>query len=312
MKIFPKNRLRVADAKEMSRQGERAFTMVEIAIAIGVIGFALVAIIGILPTGMNSQKDNREDTVISQDAPFFLEAIRNGATVSNGFVYLPSAQGLDFLTNYVQLIQSNYYSNGILYSNSIPYTNFRSGAEIIGLLSTPQGNYNTPGFSSNSFDMTAYVRALSGPASAQQFGANSGPSAFMAFTYKMEVMVTPFSSFAPDTTNWTYYYSLPNVDSNQWIIRSNRWLEANAGANVFLPASSTNIGAGFGALTYNLFDVRLRFSWPVNMNGTTVVSVGPHWQTYRTLVSSTLSESSANRVTGWFFQPQYFTNFPNL
>ena len=83
MKIFPKNELRVADAKEMSHQGERAFTMVEIAIAIGVIGFALVAIIGILPIGMNSQKDNREDTVISQDAPYFLEAIRNGAVISN-------------------------------------------------------------------------------------------------------------------------------------------------------------------------------------------------------------------------------------
>src|SRR5580698_8433458 len=81
MKLYPRNLL--ADAKEERRQGERAFTMIEIAIAIGVIGFALVAIIGILPAGLNVQKDNREDTLISQDAPYFLEAIRNGAVVSN-------------------------------------------------------------------------------------------------------------------------------------------------------------------------------------------------------------------------------------
>src|SRR5580658_2859017 len=105
--------IQAADAKEMRRQGELAFTMIEIAIAIGVIGFALVAIIGILPAGMNVQKDNREDTLISQDAPYFLDAIRNGAVVSNGVLAAYySAQGLDFLTNYVQSIKFNYVVNG--------------------------------------------------------------------------------------------------------------------------------------------------------------------------------------------------------
>src|SRR5205823_13848329 len=52
---------------EASR-AERAFTMIEIAISLAVIGFALVAIIGILPTGMNVQKENREETIIGQDA----------------------------------------------------------------------------------------------------------------------------------------------------------------------------------------------------------------------------------------------------
>src|SRR5208283_1442024 len=92
-----------ADAKEWRRQGELGFTMIEIAMAIGVIGFALVAIIGILPSGMNVQQSNREDTLISQDAPYFLEAIRNGCVVNsnrNGVANL----GLDFLTNYVESI----------------------------------------------------------------------------------------------------------------------------------------------------------------------------------------------------------------
>ena len=66
-----------------------AFTMIEIAISLAVIGFALVAIIGILPTGMQVQKDNRQETIINQDATYLIEAIRGGA------------RGLDDLTNYV-------------------------------------------------------------------------------------------------------------------------------------------------------------------------------------------------------------------
>src|SRR5713226_956163 len=55
-----------------------AFTMVEIAISLAVIGFALVAIIGILPSGTNVQKENREETIIGQDASLFIDAIRSG------------------------------------------------------------------------------------------------------------------------------------------------------------------------------------------------------------------------------------------
>ena len=67
----------------------RAFTMVEIAICLAIIGFALVAIIGILPIGMSVQKDNREETIINFDANYLLNAIRSGAL------------GQDELTNYV-------------------------------------------------------------------------------------------------------------------------------------------------------------------------------------------------------------------
>jgi len=66
-----------------------AFTMIEIAIALGIIGFALVAIIGILPAGLQVQRDNKEDTIINQEGTYFMEAIRNGAQDMahlNGFV----------------------------------------------------------------------------------------------------------------------------------------------------------------------------------------------------------------------------------
>jgi type II secretory pathway pseudopilin PulG len=298
MRICPT--IQSADAKEMRRQGELGFTMIEIALAIGVIGFALVAIIGILPAGLNVQKDNREDTLISQDAPYFLDAIRNGAVLSNGFVYYNTSRSLDFLTNYVTSIRIDQVSNGaIVLTRTFPNSNFPgwSGAEIIGLLSSPQVNYNYSGFASNYFDTTATVRALSGPAT-EQNGLNS----VMAFTYRMEVMISPFNSFAPSTINTNL-----TPDLNQFNMASNRNLEATPGAALPYP-NSPYLTPASGALVYNLFEVRLRFSWPVLPNG----SVGPGHQTYRSLIASPMVQTTVNNVSGcWFFQPQVFaTNYP--
>jgi type II secretory pathway pseudopilin PulG len=64
--------------KDRGGRGEAAFTMVEIAIALAVIAFALIAIIGILPTGLQVQRDNREETLVNQDARLLLEAIKTG------------------------------------------------------------------------------------------------------------------------------------------------------------------------------------------------------------------------------------------
>jgi len=57
---------------------QAAFTMVEVAIALGVIAFALIAIIGILPAGLQTSRDNREETIINQDARLLIEAIKGG------------------------------------------------------------------------------------------------------------------------------------------------------------------------------------------------------------------------------------------
>ena len=43
-----------------TRLVEGGFTMIELVMCLGIISFALVAIIGVLPVGINVQKDNRE------------------------------------------------------------------------------------------------------------------------------------------------------------------------------------------------------------------------------------------------------------
>ena len=316
MKTYPDNQF--ADAKEERRQGERAFTMVEIAIAIGVIGFALVAVIGILPTGMNVQKDNREDTVIGEDAPFFIDAIRNGGTnvFDNNNKNISPIQGLDFLTNYVEkiMIISNNGVNldAMTTTTNAIFTSFGSGWEIVGLLSTPEPLNVSP---SNYTITRAIVRSLNG-AAVQQNGANQATS----FRYQMDVEIVPFVNNAPDDTDYNGATS-----AAEYLIRYNRSLEISTNAYNLtngLGNGDWPINLPFprapGALTYNLFDVRVHFSWPVlpGPNGTTVV--GPGRQNYRTMIASQIWPAPVFQLDGqpcelWFFQPQlYATNSGSL
>jgi prepilin-type N-terminal cleavage/methylation domain-containing protein len=130
---------------------QAGFTMMEIAISLAIIGIALVAIIGVLPIGMNVQQDNRQETIINQDAALLIEDLRNGSI------------GMDELTNYVFSI-TNYFAifikggaskgassaiNTYTYSSSSVAPGYPNGspanaqpltnaANIIGLLSTPE------------------------------------------------------------------------------------------------------------------------------------------------------------------------------
>jgi type II secretory pathway pseudopilin PulG len=142
---------------ERGSAAARAFTMIEIAICIAVIGFALVAVIGVLPRGLNTQRDNRADTVIAQDGMYWMDAIRTGA------------KGLDELTNYVEKITVDYTDGGPMDPA------FGNGYDIIGLLSTPFGvRSNEP--------TRAVVRAISGSAVEQARTTRD-----FAFKYAMEV-----------------------------------------------------------------------------------------------------------------------------
>ncbi|MGB9602349.1 MAG: type II secretion system protein [Limisphaerales bacterium] len=89
----------IREGERFTAERQRAkcggFTMIEIAIALAVIGIALVAIIGVLPSGFNIRRDNRTDTLIYNDARFFMEAIKSGARgVANLEQYVDSVNGV--------------------------------------------------------------------------------------------------------------------------------------------------------------------------------------------------------------------------
>jgi type II secretory pathway pseudopilin PulG len=150
-----------------------AFTMIEIALSILVVAVALVAIVGILPSGYQVQKDNREDTIILQDANFLLDAVRSGA------------RGLVELSNYVETITiSNRLGAPAVYSN------LRSN-QIVGLLSTPKVLLTQRGLVTNR--VTAHMRAISGSA------VEKPPAGALdvAFRYQLTSEVIPFQAVPP-------------------------------------------------------------------------------------------------------------------
>lgn len=158
--------------KQAYRNATSGFTMIEIAIALGVIGFALVAIIGILPAGLEVQRDNRSETIINQDATFWMDAIRSGA------------QGIDDLTNWVDSISlpdAPAYSFG---GGGIANGKFSSGANIISLLTTAIRFHET-----NATQLTvvnAIVTALSGSAAEKDDRNNRD----LSFKYRLSVEIT--------------------------------------------------------------------------------------------------------------------------
>ena len=146
----------------------RAFTMVEIAIALGVIGFALVAIIGILPAGLEVQRDNRSETIINQDGTFWLEAIRNGAL------------GLDNLSNHVEEISTpeDGGKTFVLGPNGYPARHFLYGSNIIGLL--------TSALDKGGNRVEAVVTAISGSAAEKETDRNNRE---LSFKYLLGVQI---------------------------------------------------------------------------------------------------------------------------
>ncbi|HEY5909704.1 MAG TPA: hypothetical protein VJA21_03770 [Verrucomicrobiae bacterium] len=255
--------------------------MIEIALSLAIIAFALVAIIGILPFGMNVQKDNRQETIINQDATVFMNAVRNGE------------RGLDDLTNYVMVI-SNYarqynfrpggYTPGLwdirsyTPTNSTPFAGFpiTNGNSILGLLSTPRF-VPLQGGAIRSNHIVAFVRSLSGPAS-EKFPQNDSTVRQLGLSYRLQPEVAAFG------TNNTYLPPPP---------------AAGAGTNAL--TAYTNYLAYFRTYSNNLHDVRLTFRWPLLPTG----QGGGNRQVYRTLVSGPLT----NDLPGspfYFFQPRTF------
>jgi type II secretory pathway pseudopilin PulG len=279
--------------------------MIEIAISLAIIGIALVAIIGVLPIGMNTQKVNREETIINQDSTVWINAIRNGA------------KGLDDLTNYVLAI-TNYVTvydrNMVMVPPKPPpiwYTTTNSstplqypltnGLRIVGLLSTPK-YVLSPGAKGGdrilSNNVVAYVRSMSGAAS-EKFPQDSGDVKDFGFCYRMTSEVVPYGTNYYDPT-WTNYTVFP-TNTPEHLAGYNSWRMANT-------------------MQANLHDMRLIFRWPLRSRG----QLGLGGQTYRTLVGGSLRETNEpgflrpdppqrqpSAYDLYFFEPRtYVTNAP--
>jgi hypothetical protein len=249
--------------------------MVEIALCLGVIAIALVAIIGVMPTGLQVQRDNREDTILNQDGRFFLEAIRSGA------------RGSDHLTNHVLSITvSNSLGDVLIHTNSLgrnveaPHMNsLTNGRAIVGYMSTNRFVVQNNRLITNY--VTALVRSISGTVEGRSelWRAEREPLP-MAFNYLMSVEITPLITQPPFLTNWNN----PNLEPHQVVAFSNNWLRARNQA-------------------VNFSELRLTLQGPVFHRGLTIDVLGRP-KTFRTVVSGVREMTEQENLT--FFQPDIY------
>ena len=175
----------------------RAFTMAEIAICLGIIVFALVAILGVLPIGLNVQRANREDTVANQDGTFLMNALRSSVGTTNEL--WPSFYALDLVE----------HKGGASYRvKNIDPTLRDTDRKLIGLLSEP--------FKNDSF-FEAHVRSFSG--SAFEKGDDKNRRTPITFDYLMRLSIHPATNFSSDLF---FLHSEPYLNVQESAYRTNQ------------------------------------------------------------------------------------------
>lgn len=239
---------------------EAGFTMVELALCIAIISIAMVAIMGILPAGMGVQKQNREDSIISQEASHWMESIRNGSLL------------FDDATNYVDfvqvgqqrfnspVIQTNIFPGIYLNTaaaNAVPSTMRLSYPELIlGLLSLPKYDSFPDDQAAKPVTVTntvfAVVRALTGALNEKVLPqvVNEKPvesQLSFAFRYLLRVEIVPVAELPIDRSN---------AGLRQWNARQR-----------------------------SLYDVRLTFEWPV-IGTDFAIRTGGNSRTFRAQVAA--------------------------
>lgn len=253
-----------------------AFTMVELAMCIAVVAVAMVAIIGVLPSGLTTQQVNREETIINQDATVLMEAIRNGSWLT------------DDITNYVDYVvverhplrsdhSDSTFTNGFVgvwYANAkvpSPATKLTAPWDVVGLLSLPKYD----GISA--FD--AYYDSKAQP----QGFTNSVVAQFRAFSGSITEKPLVSSNDVPVAGAYDRSFKyMVRVE-----ISPVRASPTNATTSTSVTNSFAVNNAFEQALRHSLYDVSLTFQWPVF--GTEVPArVGNNSRTIRTQVQGRL------------------------
>lgn len=236
-----------------------AFSMVEIALCIAIVAIAMVAIMGVMPLGLSVQKQNREDTIIDQEAQILIDAIRGGAT------------RLDELTNYVDFVLQTHQPTDApanIRSNSFKgqFFSWPLNSPLAGIDRVPAGKSLRPE------DIVGLLSLPKLMVYRNQAGTNTTTAQMRAFSGPLEEKMRPVTSGKPKTNQVDFAF---RYQVTAEVIQVPTGPEAEApfvGRDVFrLP----------------VFNVRLTFRWPVFLTAGEY-QVGNSRKTYSTQVSAQL------------------------
>jgi type II secretory pathway pseudopilin PulG len=274
-----------------------AFTLIEIALSLAIIGFALTVILGVLPFGMNTQRDNREETIINQDATVLIEAIRSGAVHSDyltNYVYAITNYSTYFDTNGVPgpTRANGYTFNGVQINTAVypvaPYSSapITNGANIIGLLSTPE-------FVANDFPTNNFPPVPGWQFAADHYGVG-------CYSNRVVAYVRSISGLAVE-----------KPPQNNQIMREDTLTYRLLSVNAPIPVSTnySEVSPFARQLAASQRELRLTFLWPQRPNG----GLGGARQSFRTTIAGQLAPTNFNYYPNqwlYFYRSQSFTNTP--
>jgi len=273
-----------------SRQS--GFTMVEIALCLAVVSFAMVVIMGILPIGSLVQKENREETLSLLDGNYLLQAIKNGA------------QGYDDLGLYVDeiLLYSRPNATPVVIQNNVSGGVYWGTKEIVGLISAPQflmtssnvwavnyiNNNSIFGVTSTNMTCKLKMRSMNGTAADKN---TSEDNRDFGMSYLVNVQVVPVAT------------NCLNVNS----------LDTNAGLRDQMVRDRS--------MSQISYQISLSLDWPIRPSADGGYKTGANSQTFRTIASGLLSTNreqvtipglGANTITFWHFNPNEFSVTNNM
>jgi len=154
--------------------------MIEIALCLAIIGFALVAILGVLPSGARMQEDTRGEAIIDQDAKYILDAIRAGPICPTETMLVSR---IDQLGTSDRIYLVSMTSSGTKVNQIQLPVGGRTDSNLVNML-TVFGTDRRNGITNR---LELLMRSLSGPATME-----AGVASDLAFRYKLTAWVEPY------------------------------------------------------------------------------------------------------------------------
>ncbi len=254
MRLIPTSR-----RNQVAAPGTAAFTMVEIALCIAIVAIAMVAIMGVMPTGLNVQKQNREDTIIDQEAQILLDAIRGGS------------MRYQELTNYLDyIVVTHQPTNGAATIAAFRgrFFDWPANSALAALDQVPSGRQLLPE------DIVGLLSLPKLDVRQNRFGTNQVIAQLRAFTGPLDEKVRPVATGTPrtDRLDFAFRYQVT--------------------AEISLLPAGPELQPPYVARDFGqrpVYDVRLTFQWPIYQSAGEF-RVGNNQKSYHTQVAGQLVE----------------------
>ena len=258
------------------------FTMVELSLCIAIVAIAMVALIGILPTGLTVQQQSREEVLMAKEAQYWFDIIRNGNT------------SLNSLTNYVESIQlvRRFDGGGTVTNDPSFYSGIYDPAyEYIG-----QPSSSTL-FANGLWDASRIIGLVSRP---KYEALPDGPKRFVTVTNQaVYVYMRPASGPVTERP----YLGVGELMVTNGVLKDQS----------FRYRATIEVSPVYSRSVENLSDVRITMQWPViNLpvveNGFLKRRIGPNTRTYRAQMAGTPVVLRGTNINAADHSPAFSTN----